>query len=180
MSNISDVNPARAFAYAAHLGQRYGDSPYSVHLDAAAEVYRRFVSARAWYGPVDDEILAAIYLHDTMEDTEVEYIDLLTTFGRVVAELVFAVTDKPGRNRAARHAATYPGIRAAGWRAVAVKLCDRIANVEHSVRTKDEGKLNMYAREHAKLRRALYDRLDPTMVGRLWAHLDKLLSLEAL
>lgn len=52
-----------------------------------------------------------------------------------MAEIVFCVTNEQGRNRKERIKRTYPKIRNNRW-AQFVKLCDRIANVEHSLETK--------------------------------------------
>ena len=40
--------------------------------------------------------MAAAWLHDTLEDTEVQYEDLVSDFGREAADIVFAVTNEPG------------------------------------------------------------------------------------
>jgi (p)ppGpp synthase/HD superfamily hydrolase len=89
-------------------------------------------------------------------------------FGEEVARLVHAVTNEPGPNRKQRGMATYPKIRDAGDCAVALKLADRIANVEMG------GKLvAMYAKEYEDFRRALYT---PGQNEPMWAHLDSLLK----
>ncbi len=160
---------AEAFAIEAHGKQRYGTHPYAYHLRAVVEVLQRF-----GFGSVG--LVNAGWLHDTLEDTATRYHDLWDRFGKETADLVEAVTDKPGKNRRERHAATYPALRAAGRRAVTLKLADRIANVEHSVDTKNWDKLKMYKKEHADFARYLYDEGDG--LDEMWDHLGGLLGFE--
>ncbi len=136
------IMEARRFAEKAHGNQRYGGQPYVFHLDQVAYVLTRF-------NRIQPEIQAAAFLHDTLEDTATNYNDILKPFGQEVAELVYAVTDEIGRNRLERHEKTYPKI-AAFPEAIPLKLADRIANVEHSIRSGDGGKLDMYRREHPR------------------------------
>lgn len=139
------VAEAEKFAVLAHAGQEYGDHPYIVHPAAVAGVLRRF-------GVVDENLLAAAYLHDTMEDTGTKYQDLLDIFGKDVAELVYAVTNELGRDRQEKAAKTLPKTAAAGPRAVMLKLADRIANVQACIEAKADPnirrKLLTYIREH--------------------------------
>ena len=75
---------ARRYATRAHAeaGQRrkYTDEPYIVHPAAVAELVRS-VSA-------DDALLAAAWLHDTVEDTATTLADIESHFGSRVAQLV--------------------------------------------------------------------------------------------
>lgn len=165
-------NSAFAFATKAHEGQKYGGAyPYTHHLD-------RVVQVLMWAGfSKDRALLNAGWLHDTLEDQpgRVTYQLLWDSFGLDVANLVKAVTDKPGKNRREKHEATYPGIRRAGARAVALKLADRIANVEFSVLEGDEGKLEMYRKEHADFTKVLYQRGEHE---EMWDRLGEALGFE--
>lgn len=182
---------AREWAQICHSGQLYAnETPYSTHLDQVAAVCRRF-------GDSSPEMMSAAQLHDALEDTDCSYNDVNSRFGRVVAEMVYAVTSDKGRNRKERNAKTYPEIRNAGkyfdselnvvvnlnlgQRATFLKLADRIANVEYGAAT--NGKNDMYAKEFAAFEEALrwtedewgdkfilYKELEP-----MWAHLSKLL-----
>lgn len=153
------------FATTKHVtqeGQMYGPLPYTHHLAAVEAVLRRF-------GFGDDLVmLQAGWLHDSVEDTKTKAKEIIEAFGEEVANLVVAVTNEPGENRKARGLATYPKIRAAGPRAVALKLADRIANVENG------GKLvKMYQKEYEDFRRALFTAGENE---EMWAHLDGLLK----
>lgn len=152
---------ARQIASLAHRDQRYGDKPYEFHLRKAVAVLARF-------GIASPVIVDATWLHDTIEDTEMTA-ERLEAYGvsHEVIEIVQAVTDEPGRDRAARKWATYPKI-ARLRDAVAVKLADRIANVE------TRGKVEMYAEEHPGFRSALYNPAHG--LDAMWQHLDGLLE----
>lgn len=155
---------AKIFAKAAHAGQLYGGLPYLAHLEAVAAVAAEFEA------PETVEIAA--YLHDTLEDTAVTFEELEQEFGPEVARLVEAVTDKHGANRAERHQATYPALRAAGPDAVLLKLCDRLANVRASA-IGAPAKLAVYREEFPEFRSVLYA---PGEHEALFAELENLLN----
>lgn len=138
------VKHACEFAVYAHGDQMYGDKPYYYHLRAVVSTMQAF---SIW----DKEILAAGYLHDTLEDTEVTKADLVTLFGQSVADMVDACTDGEGKNRAERKARPYsliPNVPGA----VTVKIADRLANVMANYVEGNDGLLAMYDKEHRKFR----------------------------
>jgi guanosine-3',5'-bis(diphosphate) 3'-pyrophosphohydrolase len=153
---------ARTRAEMAHLGQKYGDEPYIAHCERVVEVLRRF-------GFEDEHLLAAGYLHDTLEDTHLTKDRLVNEFGQRVADLVDACTDGPGRNRKARKERPFRLIPKTPG-ALAVKLADRITNVESS------GKklAAMYRKEHPVFLSRLYDDSDPR-VAAMFVHLKGLI-----
>lgn len=155
----ADLMFARFFAVAAHGEQRYGILPYSHHLQAVEQVLRRF-------GVSDKDDLQAAWLHDIVEDTHIKLRDIEENFSDETTRLVGAVTSEPGPNRKTRNALTYPKIRAAGPRAVRLKLADRIANMESGGKA-----LSMYQNEYPEFRHALYTRGDNV---EMWARLDEL------
>jgi (p)ppGpp synthase/HD superfamily hydrolase len=158
---------AVAFAMKAHGAQRYGPLPYAFHLAAVEGVLRRF-------GFHSDEMISAAWLHDTLEDTATTAADLWW-LGPSLLGVVEAVTNEPGKNRKERAARTYPKIRAS-VAATALKLADRIANVEAGVLRADAGQglLEMYRREHISFGVAL--RYEDPALDPMWAHLDSLLA----
>lgn len=123
------VTRAMYYALNAHQRQEYGGAPFFVHLN---EVFKLMLRFDTW-----EPILAACWLHDVLEDTHVTAAMLRAEFGAEVTELVQAVTDEPGPTRADRKRLTYPKTRAAGERAVRLKLVDRIANVRASAPASD-------------------------------------------
>ena len=83
------VAAARRFATEAHerIDQRrkYSNQPYQEHLKAVAEHVA---------GVTDDvEMIAAAWLHDTVEDTPATFGDLERAFGRAVRDLVAELKD---------------------------------------------------------------------------------------
>jgi (p)ppGpp synthase/HD superfamily hydrolase len=162
---IPSVRNAAKYAIGAHDGQMYGDEfPYKVHLAAAVGVLLHY--------PINDPVIrAAVWLHDTLEDTDTTYEDLETFFGKDVADIVLAVTKPKGITRKEADKITLPRIRS-DWRAVIVKLCDRISHVESGGK-----KVQMYVKEHAEFKGALIDADIPddykVCVTRLWNRLDR-------
>jgi len=122
---------AREFALRAHGSQKYGTGePYSVHLEEVVANVRRFADL---FSPGDLETLvAAAWLHDTVEDTSTTVEDLRDAFGPAVAATVSAVSNNPLLHGRELHLDTYAKIRSTERLAVALKLCDRLANVRHS------------------------------------------------
>src|SRR4051794_8841431 len=133
-----DPAAARRFAERAHASQRYGEGPYTIHLDDVATVLAEHGCHPA--------VVCAGYLHDTLEDTATTPGELEAAFGGRVRRAVELVTDKPGRNRSERHEATYPAI-AGDPDATQVKLADRISNLRRGL-AGDPAKLRMYLGEH--------------------------------
>lgn len=77
----------------------------------------------------------AAYGHDLLEDTRTSYNDVKNVLGVHIADIIYAVTNEKGKNRAERaNSKYYEGIRNTPG-AVFIKLCDRIANVEYSKMT---------------------------------------------
>lgn len=118
----------KAFAYAAerHRGQRrkYTDEPYTVHLEAVAALLRE-------HAVTEPHVIAAAYLHDTVEDTETTISDILRMFGEDVAELVYWLTDAEVGNRKARTAMASWRLARAPMEAKLIKLADIIDNTRH-------------------------------------------------
>lgn len=156
-----DLNAIETFARLAHAKQRYGDEPYGVHLESVVRVLTE-------EGVVDEEVLAAGWLHDVLEDTPVLLEELVALAGQRVASIVDAVTDGKGTNRRERKLRPYElAPRTPG--AILVKLADRIANVEG---TADTRRLRMYREEHVEFRRRLHR---PGEADELWARLERAL-----
>jgi (p)ppGpp synthase/HD superfamily hydrolase len=166
---MSVVEKARLFAIKAHGDQKYGEHPYIYHLESVAAV----LIEHELDGD-QEAVLVSGWLHDVIEDTGTTFEQVFEEFGRVVARIVFACTDEPGKNRRERHERTYPKLKAAGREAIAVKLADRIANVRHSAQH-NHGMLKMYQREYAEFKKALH--LPGELKG-LWASLDCLMAQE--
>lgn len=103
--------------------RKYSNKPYQTHLEAVAKLVATVTD--------DEEIIAAAWLHDTVEDTPATLGDIEAAFGVSVAELVEELTDisKPSDgNRAARKEIDRQHLAQASVRAKTIKLADLIHN----------------------------------------------------
>ncbi len=165
---MNTIEEVLDFAAYCHGDQEYGDGqPYMYHVRKAVEVLRRF-----GFNEVEHrDIFDATALHDTVEDCPITCQGLfMQGFNPNVINLVYAVTNEDGRNRAERHKKTYGKIFNTE-NAIVVKLSDRIANVEA------KGKVEMYRREYPDFIKVLKGAktTHPRQVGEMWNHLDSLL-----
>jgi (p)ppGpp synthase/HD superfamily hydrolase len=161
---------AREFAIKAHGDQKYGDQPYSVHLDAVA----------ALAAPYGNDAVVVAYLHDAVEDTPTTPQQIETEFGAKVAACVALLTDEPGANRKERKAKTYAKLATVSGEtelALIVKAADRLANVRACVANNLERLWNVYHSEHSAFKSAAFREglCDP-----LWSELDRLLANDGL
>ena len=131
------VERARMFATAAHaaVGQlrKYTFEPYIVHPAEVAGIVAEYDGT--------PEMIAAAWLHDTVEDTGVTSELIRKEFGDQVADLVGWLTDvsRPDHgNRAQRKAVDRAHTAAAPAAAQTIKLADLICNtrsiVEHDAK----------------------------------------------
>lgn len=155
---------AKVMAFDAHIGQMYGSHDYSVHLVHVTDTLLRF-------GFDDPILLAAGWLHDALEDTDLTREQIEATCGQRVAEIVWRVTDEPGKNRRERKRLTYPKI-AGSQDALVIKLADRIANVSESFRN-NTGLLEMYKKEYPEFSNTLRKFGSP--LDEMWEWLDRVL-----
>jgi guanosine-3',5'-bis(diphosphate) 3'-pyrophosphohydrolase len=125
---------ARTFATAAHAAvaqlRKYTNEPYIVHPAEVVAILKT--------RPHNPEMVAAAWLHDTVEDTGVSIELIRAEFGSEVSDLVGWLTDvsRPEQgNRAVRKAIDRAHTASAPAEAQTIKLCDLISNtrsiVEH-------------------------------------------------
>jgi len=116
---------ALSFAAEKHRHQRRKDaaaSPYINHPIAVAEVLSE--------AGLDDEVLlAAALLHDTIEDTQTTYDELVTHFGKEIADLVLELTDDKSLPKDARKALQIAHAPNRSDRAKCLKMADKICNL---------------------------------------------------
>lgn len=81
------VRRAKEYATEKHRGQvRKGDNAkYITHPEEVYKIAKTFTN--------DESILAACWLHDTIEDTPVTYSDLVKNFNKEIADIVQAVSE---------------------------------------------------------------------------------------
>jgi len=116
---------ALEFASLKHRDQRRKDadaSPYINHPIALATLLTR-------EGVVEDIVLAAAILHDTLEDTQTTPAELREHFGERVAGIVAEVTDDKNLLKAERKRLQIEHAATISREAKLVKLADKICNV---------------------------------------------------
>ncbi|WP_409560265.1 HD domain-containing protein [Hyphomicrobium sp. B1] len=123
MTVVATIQDVRDFALAKHEGQvrRHDGKPYISHLDGVASILRE-------HGYTAPEVIAAAFLHDTLEKTDTTLEELIEKFGMVVAELVFWLTDTEQGSRDARALEAAWRLSRAPWNAKLIKLADIIDN----------------------------------------------------
>lgn len=130
-----------------HKGQqrKYTGDPYHVHPFEVAKILKDIGAS--------DEVIAAGYLHDVIEDCNVNKYALIAEFGLRVADLVMMVTDvsKPeDGNRKRRKAMDRDHIAKADADGQTIKLADLISNTSSIVKY-DPGFAKVYLGEKAEL-----------------------------
>lgn len=141
------VSRALAFAHDAHgrIGQvrKYSGEPYIRHPIEVMEIVRTV--------PHTEAMLAAALLHDTVEDTAVEQVDIEREFGPTIAALVLELTDQcHSGNRAARKSAEARRLGTISPEAQTIKLADLISNTR-SIIEHDPGFARVYLREKLQI-----------------------------
>lgn len=165
MANVAER--ALDFALQMHAGQKrkYTGEPYITHPIAVAAILRD-------HG-FDEEVIAAAYLHDVVEDTPATYDQLIERFGYRVANLVADVTDRSrpeDGNRARRKEIDRQHLMHAHPDAQSIKVADLIDNTK-SIVERDPSFARVYLREKAQLLAVLTD-AHPALLARAWEQVD--------
>lgn len=121
---------ALRFAAEKHKGQyRKNKKPYITHPINVANLLKKYKESHKI-----DTLLAAAYLHDTIEDTDTTFYELVKKFGIEIAALVREVsTDKDLKDEIGK--AKYLAIKMKNmtdW-ALDIKLCDTLDNISDLV-----------------------------------------------
>jgi len=144
------IQKAQEFATTEHQRinhvRKYSNKPYQTHLQAVAKLVASVTN--------DEQIIAAAWLHDTVEDTPATLGDIEIEFGIQVAELVEELTDvsKPSDgNRAARKEIDRQHLATASRRAKTIKLADLIHNCADIVKHDEKFAVTFLAEMQALL-----------------------------
>lgn len=145
--------------------------PYSFHLRMVVKACHDFIKLV----PEDKRhiVVAAGFLHDSIEDARLTYNDVKSATNKDVAEIVRAVTNYGrGRDRDERMPDfVYEDIRNTEF-ATFVKLCDRIANVQYSKMT-GSSMFKKYSKEQEHFKSKLFVEGELT---EMWDYLDGILN----
>lgn len=147
------IHRAIGMAYAAHHGQfrKYTGEPYIVHPKAVAEIIAQFH---------DDELSAAAWLHDTIEDTFVTDELLSELFSLRTRALVNELTNIytreafPTKNRNERFLLELTRLSTISADAQTIKYADLIDNTK-SIIEHDQDFAVVYLKEKAQVLEAL-------------------------
>jgi (p)ppGpp synthase/HD superfamily hydrolase len=126
MSDVLLVARAADFAARRHSGQRRKGAAAEPYVEHLAEVAA--LLAEATRG-ADAVLVAAGFLHDTLEDTATERDELEAEFGPEVAALVAEVTDDKSLAKAERKRRQIETAASKSRRAKLLKLADKTSNL---------------------------------------------------
>lgn len=122
------IRKAAEFAAKAHAGTfRKGNQiPYIYHPMEVALIVAQMTE--------DEEVIAAAYLHDVLEDTEVTGEEIRRVFGDRVLSLVQAETEDKSKSWKERKAATVLHLADASFEEKILTLGDKLSNVRSTAR----------------------------------------------
>jgi (p)ppGpp synthase/HD superfamily hydrolase len=126
MNDVILIARAADFAARRHVRQRRKGAAAEPYLNHAAEVACLLAEAT---GGEDAVLVAAGWLHDTLEDTETKRDELAQLFGEDVALLVGEVTDDKSLPKAERKRLQIAHAPEKTDRAKALKIADKISNL---------------------------------------------------
>lgn len=166
---------AFAFAVARHSGtDRDGEMalPYGCHPADVARILR------VYGGVMDEEVLAASFLHDTVEDTATTIDEIEAEFGARVAEIVGQVTRiEPQQEELEgktgdevfwyRNESFMKEIDEMGPEAQQIKLADRLSNLEECRYTRTKQKLARYNRQTTMILDHIPESVNPRLHKKL-------------
>lgn len=157
------VEWARSTALHVHAGQTYGEQSYFVgHLQVVARLIEDAWKPR----PTPALILAAAYLHDALEDTDL-CADDIAVMSPHLAQIVLRLTRPPGTRRETEEA--YLKQVRLSRIARQIKLADRLANVLAAPGSRFAP---MYLRERDQFQALLRRADESSATFWLWARLD--------
>jgi guanosine-3',5'-bis(diphosphate) 3'-pyrophosphohydrolase len=151
---------SRAWDLAAtsHLGQTIPGSelPYIVHVGHVVMLVMTAIARSTGVENPDLAVLCAL-LHDVMEDTSVDYQQIVDLFGVRVADGVAALTKNPDlADKSERMEDSLRRIRAQPAEIWMVKMADRIANLRPPPSHWSTGKIAAYRQEAIRIHQALH------------------------
>ena len=161
------VKESEMVALVAHKNHLYDIFPYEKHFRDVVNILEKF-------GYIN-EFKCAGFLHDVIEDANLTYSKIKRVFGEKVAEMVLAVTDPIDvRNRKEKKIIVYEKLKK-NKDAIIIKLADRIANTQHSLRMDNRDKISMYEKEYADFR---YNLKFENHAEEMWAYLDEIMKFK--
>lgn len=130
---MNDDKLAAGIAERFHAGQKYGDDPYTVHLQAVADS----VSSQP-----DERLVAIAWLHDILEDTSCTKELLLQLFEDNIVKAVVALSKVMGESYE-----DYIARVKLNSLATTVKIHDTLCNLTESVARNDKKRIVKYSNQ---------------------------------
>ena len=153
MTNL--IIKAAQLATFAHKGQKrkYNNDPYIFHPIRVAGRVATLPNAT-------EEMVAAAFLHDVLEDTQVLYSELRTAMGDKITNLVIELTNTThglSISRVERKAIDRDRLGVCSYEAKVIKFIDRIDNLRDMVNAPEEHKdfFQLYKEESIRLAQVL-------------------------
>ena len=115
---------AISFAANKHRNQRRKNAEKTPYINHPIDVAQSLSNANV----TDVNTLMAAVLHDTIEDTNTTYSELVSTFGSEVADIVMEVTDDKSLDKSVRKRLQIEHAKIASVPAKLVKLADKLSN----------------------------------------------------
>ena len=121
---------ALRFAAIAHRDQKFlgTDLPYIIHLTSVAMEVMGVICIEDIENP--DLAVQCALLHDTLEDTEIQFNDIEKNFGKDVSQGVLALTKNGEIDKSYKMSDSIERIKLQPKEIWIVKLADRITNME--------------------------------------------------
>ena len=118
IENLLKFKDVYYFACEAHGDQLddCGHSYFESHVIQVVKILQQVTD--------DPDIICAAYLHDTIEDTDVTYEDIVERFGKRVADLVMEVTHEGQKDN---HGYYFPRLKTRDG--ILLKFADRLSNL---------------------------------------------------
>ena len=136
MGNLSKILDAASFAAKKHKDQKRKGSDGEPYINHPIEVANLLANAG---GVNDPEIIIAALLHDTVEDTDVTFDEIVERFGRDVAEYVRELTDDKSLPKAERKRLQIEHAPHLSHGAKQIKLSDKISNIRDVTENPPDG-----------------------------------------
>jgi guanosine-3',5'-bis(diphosphate) 3'-pyrophosphohydrolase len=144
---------AKLVAKLAHSTQQYGGHSYMYHLQMVVDILMHY--------NYDSKRIAAAWLHDVLEDTQITYNDLEYAFDTNIAYIVEACTGR-GKNRKERQDDIR--VKLADCPAAhSVKLADRMANIQVCLTENNQRLLQMYLEEDQEFSQSVEEMIKADM-----------------
>lgn len=117
------INAAKSFATEKHLGQtrKFNGDAYINHPAAVAKLVKNFGG--------NADMIAAAWLHDTLEDTNTSIEELKEKFGDKITSLVQELTSPHGLDKSTKAEYLAKKMSVMSSDALTIKLADRLNNV---------------------------------------------------